>query len=339
MDDVNQLEDPGVTMRASDPTEIAAVRRFNRFYTRIIGTLDEHLLRSKFSLAEARVLYELANRTEPIASDIAADLNLDMGYLSRILRTFSSAKLLRRHRSKQDGRQTLLSLTSVGQYQFKILDQRSIDQVHQILHPLNAEQRTRLIYSMSAIESILSPIPPAAKPVTLRAHRPGDMGWVIERHGVLYTQEYGWDQRFEALVARIAADFIDHFDSARERCWIAERDGERLGCVFLVKDTESPASSKTGIPNESTRWGEKTARLRMLLVEPSARGLGLGRTLVQQCTAFARNAGYRRIVLWTNSVLDAARRIYQQEGYKLIAERPSKNFGKQLISQDWELNL
>ncbi len=313
-------------MPSADPNEIASVRRFSRFYTRIIGTLDEHLLHSRLSLAEARVLYELANRSEPTASEIANDLNLDMGYLSRILRAFSSAKLLRRHRSKTDGRQTLLSLTPIGQHQFKVLDRQSSDQVRQMLEPLSTDQRAQLVRSMFTIESLLGGKASVSRPFTLRPHRPGDMGWVIERHGAVYAQEYGWDQRFEALVARIAADFIDNFDPARERCWIADRDGERIGCVFLVQDRERAESSKT-------------ARLRMLLVEPSARGLGLGQTLVQQCTAFARNAGYRRIVLWTNSVLDAARHLYQREGYKLTSEKPYSNFGKELISQNWQLDL
>ena len=313
-------------MPSAHSTEIASIRRFNRFYTRIAGTLDEHLLHSTLSLAEARVLYELANRSEPTASEIATDLNLDMGYLSRILRAFSSAKLLRRHRSEKDGRQTLLSLTPIGEQQFKVLDRQSSDQVRQMLEPLSAEQRARLVGSMSTIESLLSGKAAGAKPFTLRPHRPGDMGWVVERHGALYSQEYGWDQRFEAFVARITADFIDRFDPSREQCWIADRDGERLGCVFLVQDREGAESSST-------------ARLRMLLVEPSARGLGLGRALVQQCTAFARNAGYRRIVLWTNSILDAACHLYQREGYRLISEKPYSNFGKELISQDWELTL
>jgi DNA-binding MarR family transcriptional regulator/GNAT superfamily N-acetyltransferase len=311
---------------STNSSEIASIRRFNRFYTQLIGTLNAGLLESKFSLAEARVLYELANRNEPIATEIAADLNLDMGYLSRILRSFSSTKLIRRQRSKTDGRQTLLTLTPTGQSQFKLLNERSSEQVREILKPLTPPQRMQLVTSMSAIESLLNEKQPAQSPVTLRQHRPGDMGWVIERHGALYAQEYRWDQRFEALVARIAADFIDNYDPTCERCWIAERNGERLGCVFLVRDTESPASSKT-------------ARLRLLLVEPSARGLGLGRTLVQQCTAFARTCGYRRIVLWTNSVLESARHIYEREGYKLIREYPYSAFGKDLTSQDWQLDL
>lgn len=324
---------------STNSSEIASIRQFNRFYTQLIGTLNEGLLESELSLAEARVLYELANRNESTASEIAADLNLDMGYLSRILRSFSTAKLIRRDRSKTDGRQTLLSLTPAGQRQFKLLNQRSSEQVRKILKPLSPQHQTRLVSSMSTIESLLNKKQPVSSPTTLRQHRPGDMGWVVERHGALYAQEYGWDQRFEALVARIAADFIDHYDPTCERCWIAERNGERLGCVFLVRDTESPASIKTEVPSEDTRRGEKTARLRMLLVEPSARGLGLGRTLVQQCTAFARASGYRRIVLWTNSILDSARHIYEREGYRLVGEKPYSAFGKDLTSQDWQLDL
>lgn len=309
--------------------EIARVRRFSRFYTRLLGTLNEGLLDSKLSLAEARVLYELANRSQPIASEIATELGLDLGYLSRILRSFSAAKLIRRQPSKTDRRQSLISLTAAGRSQFELLNQRSNDQVRALLTPLSTPQRTRLVESMSTIESLLHPGNPPAEvfPILLRGHRPGDIGWVIERHGSLYSREYGWDERFEALVARIASDFIDQFEPEREHCWIAERDGERLGCVFLVRDREQPADA---VP---------TARLRLLLVEPSARGLGLGRTLVSQCTHFARSAGYRRIVLWTNSVLDAARRIYQREGYRLIREKPYTAFGKDLISQDWELLL
>ncbi|WP_255460678.1 bifunctional helix-turn-helix transcriptional regulator/GNAT family N-acetyltransferase [Edaphobacter albus] len=310
-------------------SDIASVRRFSRFYTRLLGTLNEDLLQSKLSLAEARVLYEIANRNQPTASEIAAELCLDLGYLSRILRSFSSAKWIRRHSSKSDRRQNLLSLTAAGQTKFETLNQRSKQQVQALLQPLSAEQCDQLTRSMATIQSLLEPRSDSssitAQPVILRQHRPGDMGWVVERHGLRYSQEYGWDARFEALVARITADFIDQLDPEREHCWIAERNGERLGCVFLVKDKDSDPAT--------------TARLRLLLVEPSARGLGLGRTLVQQCTAFAHSAGYKRIVLWTNSVLTSARRIYEGEGYRLLQEKPHQSFGKNLISQDWELLL
>ena len=312
---------------ATEPASIASIRRFNRFYTRVIGTLDEGLLQSPLSLTECRILYELATRQRPTASEIAADLGVDMGYLSRILRTFETRKLLRRQTSASDGRQSLLSLTAAGRRQFESLDKSASQQVGKMIQPLSPDQQTRLLGSMASIEATLAPkATQPSQPFILRPHRPGDIGWVIERHGALYAQEHGWDQRFEALAARIAADFIDNFDPTQERCWIADRDGERLGCVFLVKDTESPSASRT-------------ARLRLLLVEPSARGLGLGRALVRQCTEFARSAGYRRIVLWTNSVLDAARRIYQEEGYQLINEKPYTNFGKKLLTQDWELKL
>jgi len=310
---------------ASD-NAIASIRSFNRFYTRLLGTLNEHLLEGPLSLAEARVLYELAHRFQPTASDIAVDLGLDLSYLSRILQGFTRAKLIRRQPSKTDRRQSTIALTPTGQRLFESLDRRSSDQVHQIIAPLTFEQQTNLVTSMTTIESLLDRNATKSTTVILRQHRPGDMGWVIERHGALYAQEYGWDERFEALVARIAADFIDNLDPAHERCWIAERDGQRLGCVFLVRDAESSE------PN-------KTARLRLLLVDPAARGLGLGRNLVQQCTAFARSVGYRRIVLWTNSILTSARRIYEDEGYRLLREKPYTAFGKDLVSQDWQLDL
>jgi len=314
-------------------TQIASVRRFSRFYTHLLGVLNEGLLESDLSLTEARVLYELANRSEPTASEIASSLNLDLGYLSRILRSFSAQGLIRRQPSKSDRRQNLLPLTEAGRSCAKTLAQRSSEQVRQILSPLSPGQRERLVDSMAAIESLLTPsqptaeIPAATSPVILRNHRPGDIGWVVERHGQLYSQEYGWDQRFEALVARIAANFIDQYEPERERCWIAERNGQRLGSVFLVRDREQPDASAA------------TARLRLLLVDPEARGLGLGRTLVQQCTIFARSAGYKRIILWTNSVLTAARRIYEKEGYLLLREKPYTAFGKELVSQDWQLDL
>ena len=317
----------GISISESD---IASVRRFSRFYTRLLGTLNEDLLESKLSLAEARVLYEIANQPQPTATEIAGELGLDLGYLSRILRTFSSAKWIRRQSPQSDRRQSLLSLTAAGRAKFETLNQRSKQQVQALLEPLSAEQCGQLVGSMATIQSLLEPrrdsAGVSAQPVILRQHRPGDMGWVVEHHGLRYSEEYGWDQRFEALVARITADFIDQLDPERERCWIAERDGKRLGCIFLVKDRESSSRART-------------ARLRLLLVEPSARGLGLGRTLVQQCTAFARSAGYRRIVLWTNSVLTSARRIYEREGYRLLQEKPHHSFGKNLIAQDWELEL
>lgn len=312
-------------------TQIASVRRFSRFYTHLLGVLNEDLLESDLSLTEARVLYELANRSEPTASEIASNLNLDLGYLSRILRSFSAQGLIRRQPSKSDRRQNLLALTKAGRSFSGTLNHRSSEQVRQMLSPLSSVQRERLVDSMAAIESLLTPnqtaaeIPTAASPIVLRSHRPGDIGWVVERHGQLYSQEYGWDERFEALVARIAADFIDQFEPERERCWIAERNGQRLGSVFLVRDTESDPAT--------------TARLRLLIVDPAARGLGLGRTLVQQCTAFARSAGYKRIVLWTNSILDSARHIYQQEGYVLLSEKPYTAFGKEHVTQDWQLDL
>ncbi len=306
--------------------QIAAVRRFSRFYTRTIGTLQEGLLESEFSLAEVRVLYEIVSRDRPTASEIAAALDLDMGYLSRLLRSFSSRKLISRKASAADGRQRFLTLTRAGRKEFTGLDLRSSQQVQQMIQHLDAEGRGLLVSSMAAIESLLSP---QAAPMTplepciLRSHRAGDIGWVVERHGALYSQEYGWDERFEALVARITADFVDNFDPQRERCWIGDRNGVRLGCVFLVKDTKAVDA----------------ARLRLLLVEPSARGLGLGRTLVAECTRFARQAGYGRIILWTNSVLDAARHLYENEGYRLMEEEKHHSFGKDLVGQNWELLL
>ncbi len=321
-------------------SQIAAIRRFNRFYTRAIGILDEGFLHTSLTLPEARVLYEIAQRRQITPSEIAATLRLDLGYISRILRSFSRRRLITRKSSPSDGRQSLLSLTRSGEKIFDELCQRSSEQVHEMISTFSSDQRKRLIDAMDTIESLLGESrTQLSRPWILRSHRPGDMGWVVERHGALYAQEYGWNNDFEALVARITADFIGHFDHNREQCWIADRDGERLGCVLLVKDKESPASSNPGPLHESTRWDEKTARLRLLLVEPSARGLGLGRALVQQCTAFARHAGYRRILLWTNSVLDAARNIYEREGYYLIGEKPHHSFGKNLVGQTWQLDL
>lgn len=316
------MTSPTLYTSAEFNAQIASIRRFNRLYTRAIGTLQEGLLQSSLTLPEARVLYEIASRNQPAASEIAASLKMDVGYLSRILSAFAARNLITRRPSKNDGRQALLSLTKTGQKQFATLDRRSNEQIGQMIHPFTEEQRRRLVAAMNSIESLLGEAPDP-EPYILRPHRPGDMGWVVQRHGALYAQEYGWDERFEALVAHITADFIDNFDPQRERCWIADCQGESLGCVFLIKDEKH----------------QDTARLRLLLVEPSARGLGLGRTLVQQCSSFARQAGYRRITLWTNSVLDAARHIYQNEGYRLIGEDPHHSFGKALVGQNWELDL
>ncbi|HEX7159547.1 MAG TPA: bifunctional helix-turn-helix transcriptional regulator/GNAT family N-acetyltransferase [Edaphobacter sp.] len=314
------------TIGLQTQSQIDSIRRFNRFYTRVIGTLEEGFLHTQFTLPEARVLYEIAQRRQITPSEIAATLMLDLGYVSRILGNLADRRLITRKPSPIDGRQSLLSVTRSGEKAAEDLSCRADEQVHEMIAPFTSDERKRLVDSMNTVESLLADARShLSQPWILRPHRPGDMGWVVERHSVLYSQEYGWGERFEAFVARITADFIDHFDPAREQCWIADRDGDRLGCVFLVKDTEAPDDS--------------TARLRLLLVEPPARGLGLGRALVQQCTTFARRVGYRRITLWTNSVLDTARQIYQREGYRLISEKPHHSFGKDLVGQNWELDL
>jgi DNA-binding MarR family transcriptional regulator/GNAT superfamily N-acetyltransferase len=305
-----------------DPA-IQAFRAFSRFYTRQIGTLNQGILETKYSLTEARVLYELASKPNTTAGELGEQLRLDQGYVSRTLSKLHRARLIGRKAVPADGRQTRLNLTRRGLAEFKVLDERSNNQVDDILKRLSPMERVNLLRAMTTIEATLSGDREPTYAFTLRSHRAGDMGWVIERHGVLYDQEYGWDERFEALVARIAADFIDNYDAQRERCWIAEGKGERLGCVFLVKDTKY----------------SDAARLRLLLVEPSARGLGLGRALVSQCSQFARHAGYRKILLWTNSVLSDARRLYENEGYRLVDESAHRSFGKDLVGQTWELDL
>jgi DNA-binding MarR family transcriptional regulator/GNAT superfamily N-acetyltransferase len=299
---------------------IAAVRRFNRFYTRQIGVLQEGLLRSEFSLTEVRVLYELAHRESQTASELGQTLGLDAGYLSRILRGFSRQRMIARTPSKKDGRETLLRLTGHGRRMFEALDARSNTEVRAMLRALTQREQGELVGCMESIERLLGAHQSQA-PLTLRPHRPGDMGWVVHRHGALYADEYGWDERFEALVARIVADFIDQYDSKRERCWMAELDGEIVGSVFLV------AQSKT------------IAKLRLLLVEPSARGRGVGRCLVDECIRFARAAGYRKITLWTQSNLVAARRIYERAGFQLLQKEPHESFGHELMGETWELSL
>ena len=300
---------------------VAAVRRFNRFYTRQIGLLEEGYLKSPFSLSEVRVLYELAHQERPTAAGLSRELGLDPGYLSRVLRGFEKRRLISRTRSEADGRQSHLGLTARGQAAFAPLERRSHQEIGEIVATLPAPEQIRLVEAMHVIESILGARPEQQAPYILRPHQPGDMGWVVHRHGALYAQEYGWDERFEALVAEVVARFVHNFDQKRERCWIAEKDGEIVGSVFLVK------RSKT------------VAQLRLLLVEPKARGLGVGARLVDECLRFARQAGYRRITLWTNSILRAARHIYEKAGFRLVHEEKHRSFGHDLVGETWEREL
>jgi len=303
-------------------SRIQAVRHFNRFYTRQIGVLREGLLNSAFSLTEVRVLYELAHREQPTATELGKDLDLDAGYLSRMLRSFEKQGLISRTASETDGRQSRLALTHRGRDAFAPLEARSNQEVGRMLDRLSAVQQTQLTEAMRTIEQLLGNRPPQSVPYLLRNHQPGDIGWVVHRHGVLYAQEYGYDERFEALVAEIVAEFIQQFDPKRERCWIAERDGENLGCVFLVKKSQS------------------AAKLRLLLVEPRARGLGIGKRLVSECVRFARQAGYRKLTLWTQSELHAARHLYQEAGFTLTHKKPHKSWDRNdLISETWDLKL
>src|SRR5918994_5838693 len=281
-------------------TRIDAVRRFNRFFTRRIGVLREGLLHSPYSLTEARVLFEVAHRDELSASDLWRELGLDPGYLSRVLGRLEQGGLIGKARSETDGRRRLLSLTPEGRKAFSLLDRRSREEVAEMLGEHSEGDQRRLLEAMRTIESVLGRGFKFSEPFLLRPHEPGDMGWVVHRHGVLYAREYGWDERFEALVARIVADFINTYDPAKERCWIAEMNGEIVGCVFLVKASDT------------------VAKLRLLLVEPGARGLGLGTRLVEECVRFARRNGYKTLTLWTNSVLDAARHIYERQGFRLV---------------------
>ncbi len=302
---------------------IAAVRKFNRFYTKQVGALDKGHMDSPFSLTDVRVMYEVAHGENATAGDIGKTLDLDAGYLSRILASLKKQGLLASKRSAADGRQILLSLTKKGERTFSSLNDRTYKTVEAMLEKLTSEERAGLIAAMEKIERILGEAPRQENkvPYIIRDHQPGDIGWVTYRHGILYSQEYGWDERFEALVAEIAAQFIQNLDPKRERCWIAEREGEIVGSVFLVKKTDT------------------VAKLRLLLVEPSARGLGIGGRLVSECTRFARRVGYKKIILWTQSNLNSARKIYQAEGYKLIKEETHHSFGHDLTAETWELKL
>lgn len=301
--------------------QIAAARAFNRFYTSKLGVLDQRLLKSPFSLSEARVLYELAHRVDSAAKQIGIELGLDPGYLSRIVQKFDEDGLITRKPLPSDRRQYRLGLTAKGRQAFAKLERSSRDDVADMLATLPHGERGQLIAAMAMIERLLGASGESAPPATLRDPRPGDMGWVVQSHGALYAGEYGFDSSFEALVAEIAAKFLTSFDASRERCWIADIDGAPVGSVFLV------------------RHSDDVAKLRLLLVDPAGRGQGLGRRLVAGCIAFAQACGYRKITLWTQSILVAARKIYQDAGFVLVATDPHRSFGQSLIGETWEREL
>jgi DNA-binding MarR family transcriptional regulator/GNAT superfamily N-acetyltransferase len=300
---------------------ISTVRAFNRFYTRQLGLLDEGMLKSAFSLTEVRVLYELAHREGVTASELARELGLDAGYLSRILGKFETDHLITRTPSTSDGRQTVLALTSKGRKGFAPLNRASHEQIASMLAPLRPGGLDQLVRSMRTIQGLLGGAAEPKVPYLLRNLQSGDVGWIVHRQGVLYAQEYGWDETFEGLVAEIAGAFVKNLDPKMERCWVAEREGEIVGSVFLVRDSDA------------------LAKLRLLYVEPSARGLGIGRRLVDECIRFARLRGYKTLTLWTNDVLISARRIYEAAGFKLLKQERHRSFGKDLVGQNWYLAL
>jgi DNA-binding MarR family transcriptional regulator/ribosomal protein S18 acetylase RimI-like enzyme len=301
--------------------QISAVRAFNRFYTRKLGVLDQQLLKSPFSLSEARVLYELANRENPAAKEIGIELGLDPGYLSRIIQNFDEHGLITRKPLPSDRRQYRLGLTAKGRQAFAKVNRSSYDDIAAMLAALPPGGGERLVGAMAAIERLLGASGASPPPAILRGPRPGDMGWVVQSHGSLYASEYGFDSSFEALVAEIAAKFLASFDASRERCWIAEIDGVPVGSIFLV------------------RHADDVAKLRLLLVDAAGRGQGLGQRLVAECLSFARQCGYRKITLWTQSILVAARKIYQDAGFVLVATEPHRSFGQSLVGETWELTL
>jgi DNA-binding MarR family transcriptional regulator/predicted GNAT family acetyltransferase len=308
-------------MSLMDAVAVNAVRAFNRFYTRYIGALGDHHLDSPYSLTEMRVLYELAHRDALTATAVGGDLGLDAGYLSRILRRFESRGLVARAAAADDARRSLLRMTPRGRREFAPLERRTREEVAARFRPLPPHDRRQVVAAMQTIERLLGGAREDGEPYLLRPHRPGDIGWVVQRHGALYAQEYGYTDAFEAVVAHIAADFLDHFDPSRDRCWIAERGGDNVGSAFVVR------KSKT------------VARLRMLIVDPKARGLGIGRRLVDECLRFAREAGYRSMTLWTHSQLTSARKIYRQAGFRLVHKAPTRAFGKDLVDETWDLSL
>jgi DNA-binding MarR family transcriptional regulator/GNAT superfamily N-acetyltransferase len=305
-----------------DPAAVKAIRQFNRFYTRRIGALDPYL-GSPMSLTDVRVLYELAHRETAVASEIGRDLGLDAGYMSRILRRFETEGWLTREPHPRDARQSVLRLTGSGHAAFAPLQQKSREEAAALLAPLAPAQREQLVQAMGTMQSLLDPEAPPARPqaAVLRDPAPGDIGWVVQQHGEIYAREYGWNSQFEALVAGIASEFLLKFQPEWERCWIAELNGERVGAIFVVRKSAT------------------VAQLRMLILASGARGLGLGGKLVDECIAFARLKGYKKMVLWTNSCLLAARGIYAKRGFKLMESQPHEGYGKSLVGETWELKL
>jgi DNA-binding MarR family transcriptional regulator/GNAT superfamily N-acetyltransferase len=300
--------------------QVSAIRAFNRFYTRKIGVLDG-MASSPFSLAEARVLYELAHRRQPTATDIRKELGLDAGYMSRILRDFEGRKLVRREQSKTDERQRFLTLTTRGRKAFLPLDKRSNRDIAAMLNDLAASEQKQLVDAVQVVRRLLGDRAEATTPYLLRQHQPGDLGWIVHRQAILYAEEYGWDGTYEALAAEIVAQFIKNYDPKRERAWVAEKDGQRVGAVFVAKESD------------------EIAKLRLLHVERDARGLGIGKRLVEECVRFARQAGYQKMTLWTQSILHAARGIYKKAGFQVVREEKHHSFGKNLTAETWELNL
>jgi DNA-binding MarR family transcriptional regulator/GNAT superfamily N-acetyltransferase len=307
----------------SNEERINAVRHFNRFMTRQIGALREGLLHSPYSLTESRILFEIANHDTLTASNLIHELGLDAGYVSRILARFEEKGLVYKERSTTDARQRILKLTSEGVNAFSQLNERSYKEIAELIGELSESEQQQLISAMTTVEGLLSKKKNLkfSGPYFLRQHEPGDMGWVVQQHGILYSKEYGWDESFEALVSQIVADFINNFNPKRERCWIAEMNGKMVGSIFIVEGNED------------------TAKLRLLIVDPMARGLGLGSQLVEECIQFSRRVGYKKLVLWTNSVLKEARHIYQKKGFKLVNEEKHHSFGQDLVGETWELLL
>ncbi len=299
---------------------VPVVRRFSRLYTNALGLLSSRLLETPYSLTEARVIFELAQAERTELRDLRRSLDLDAGYLSRIVGRFEASGIVVRERSTSDARRQVIRLTEEGSQAFALLDRRSAEQVRAMLSELSDDQQHRLVGAMKTIEAILAPAS-LPRTVVLRLPRSGDFGWVVERHGAVYADEYGFDATFESLVARIIVEYVEHANPDRQAAWIAEVQGERVGCVFCMRETE------------------RVARLRLLLVEPTARGLGIGARLVDECITFARRAGYKRITLWTNDVLHAARHIYERAGFQLLKEEAHHSFGQDLVGQDWELTL